>query len=75
MPYSLPGWAPEVKTHIKSCLYCREHAKCDSFQVIKKCQNNFNALVHEALLIRRHNPKLNKQLFQKGSLFTLKIFA
>ena len=65
----------EVKTHIKSCLYCREHAKCDSFQVIKKCQNNFNALVHEALLIRRHNPKLNKQLFQKGSLFTLKIFA
>ena len=53
----------EVKTLIKSCFYSREHAKFDSFQVI----------IH--LFMRRHNPKLNKKLFQKGNLFTLKIFA
>ena len=32
----------EVETHITNFLYCREHAKFDSFQVIKKCQTNFN---------------------------------
>ena len=49
--------------------YCREHAKFDSFQVIKKWKNNFNTLVYKALLMRRHIPKLNKRSFQKLHLF------
>ena len=65
----------EVKSHIKNCVHCHDHVKFDSFRVIKRCHNSFNLLIHEALLIRRHNPSLNKQLFSKGSLFTLKIFA
>ena len=65
----------EVKTHINSCNHCRRHASFDSFEVIKKCQNNFSALIHEALIIRHMDPTLNKKLYQKGSSFTLKIFA
>ena len=65
----------EVKTHINRCNHCRRHAAYDSFEVIKKCQNNFSALIHEALIIRHKDPTLNKQLYQKGSSFTLKIFA
>ena len=65
----------EVKTHIINCQTCCNNVKYDSFKVIKKCQNSFNVLIHEALLIRRHSPSLNKQLFFNGSLFTLKIFS
>ena len=65
----------EVKTHIINCQTCCNNVKYDSFKVIKKCQNSFNVLIHEALLIRRHSPSLNKQLFSNGSLFTLKIFS
>ena len=65
----------EVKTHINSCYHCRSNATYNSFEVIKKCQNNFSTLIHEALIIRHKDPTLNKQLYQKGSSFTLKIFA
>ena len=50
----------EVKTHINSCNNCRRHAAYDSFEVIKKCQNNFSPLIHEALIIRHKDPTLNK---------------
>ena len=65
----------EVKTHIKGCIYCKNHVNVDSFEVIKKCFNNFDTLIHEALNIRKNDPELNKQLYNKGSSFTLKIFA
>ena len=65
----------EVKTHISSCNHCRRNVTYDSFEVIKKCQNNFSTLIHEALIIRHKDPSLNKHLYQKGSSFTFKIFA
>ena len=37
--------------------------------------NNFDACIHEALIVRRHNPVLNRQLFTGGSSFTLKDFG
>ena len=64
----------EVKTPINS-YHCRRHATYNSFEVIKKFQNNFSTLIHEALIIRHKDPTLNKQLYQRGSSFTLKIFA
>ena len=63
----------EVKTHIKGCIYCKNHVNVDSFEVIKKCFNNFDTLIHEALIIRKNDPKLNKQLYNKGTSFTLKL--
>ena len=65
----------EIKTHIKGCRYCKDCVNVDSFEIVKKCFNSFDALIHEALIIRKNDPKLNKQLYNKGSSFTLKIFA
>ena len=47
----------------------------DNFKIIKKCSSNFNSMIHEALLIRKLSPSLNKQIFTNGQLYTLKIFS
>ena len=46
----------------------------NSFKIIKKCSSTFETKIHEALLIKKHNPKLNQQLFANGSSFLLNIF-
>ena len=65
----------EVKSHVKNCPNCVLNASFDSFSIVKKCFNNFDACIHEALLVRRHNPVLNRQLFTGGSSHTLKVFG
>ena len=37
--------------------------------IIKKCNSKFEAKIHEALLIKKHNLGLNRQLFANGSCF------
>ena len=64
----------EVKTHLESCHRCQEATPETCFRILKSCGTDFQARVHEALLIKKHNPRLNKKLFNKGSFFTLKIF-
>ena len=46
----------------------------NSFKIIKKCNSSFETKIHEALLIKKHNPGLNRQLFANGSSFLLHIF-
>ena len=65
----------EVKSHVKNCPNCVLNASFDSFSIVKKCFNNFDACIHEALLIRRQNPVLNRQLFSGGLSYILKIFG
>ena len=43
------------------------------FKIIKKCNSNFETEIDEALLIKKHNPKLNRQLFANRSSFLLNI--
>ena len=45
------------------------------FSVIKKCSSDYDSKVHEALLIKKHQPKLNKQLYENGSSFLLQLFG
>ena len=45
-----------------------------SFTVIKKCQLKFHTKIHEALLIKKDTPKLNRQLYAKGASFLLQVF-
>ena len=45
-----------------------------SFGILKKCRNKFKTLIGEALLIKRYNPILNKQLSKPGITDTLRIF-
>ena len=46
----------------------------NSFKIIKKYNSNFETKIHEALLIKKRNPGLNRQLFANGSSFLLNIF-
>ena len=65
----------EIKSHILQCGPCRTgQLGMDSFNVVKRCQNSYDVLIHEALSIKKHNPKLNKQLFKNGSFYTCKIY-
>ena len=63
----------EIKEHLKKCLVCRK-SNLDNFEIIKKCKSDFEAKVNEALFIKKDNPTLNKQLFNSGSLYTLKVY-
>ena len=56
----------EVESHAHNCPNCVLNASFDSFSIVKKCFNNFDASIHEALLARRRNPALNRQLFTGG---------
>ena len=50
-------------------------ASIDNFEIIKKCKSDFDTKVNEALFIRKENPSLNKNLFNSGSLYTLKVYS
>ena len=64
----------EVKTHLESCHVCRGAVPETHFRILKKCRSDYETRIHEAFLIKKHNPRLNKQLFNKGAFFTLKVF-
>ena len=64
----------EVKAHLESCGVCRAAKPDTDFRILKSCRTDYQARVQEALLIKKLNPRLNKQLFNKGSFFTLKLF-
>ena len=63
----------EVKVHLKSCQTC-QNCNSDNFEVLKKCKNDHENKICEAMFIKSENPKLNKNLFNKGSFVTLKIY-
>ena len=65
----------EIKNHIYECDACHT-IKLDytNFDILKRCQNNYNTKISEALLIRKFRPKLNKQLMTKGTSYLLKVF-
>ena len=37
----------------------------DNFSIIRKCESHYNTKIHEALLMRKHTPSLNRQLYAK----------
>ena len=46
----------------------------DSFTILKKCNSEYKTKIHEALLIKKRGPKLNKQVYASGASFLLDIF-
>ena len=71
--YLSPEGTSEVTKHISECDYCSQ-ANIDAFEILKKTNSNFECLIYESLLIKKLHPPLNKQLFQSGSLYTLKVY-
>ena len=64
-----------IKQHILLGTVCsRVRHDLNSFEVLKQCKSVFQAKIHEALLIKKHRPSLNKQLYAHCSSFLLNIY-
>ena len=66
-----------INKHLDSCQKCFEGTRTNQFQqfqILRHCTSPYTAKIQEALMIKRHNPKLNIQQFNKGASFTLKIY-
>ena len=46
----------------------------NSFTILRKCNSDYEAKIHEALLIKPHRPSLNKQCYASGASFLLNIY-
>ena len=62
-----------IKDHIFTCETCRS-ASIDNFEILQKCKTDWDAKISEAFFIKTEVPQLNKNLFNTGSLYTLKIY-
>ena len=63
--------------HLDRCQKCFEGTRSkqlEQFQILRHCTSSYTAKIQEALLIKRYNPKLNIQQFNKGASFTLKVY-
>ena len=64
-----------IKEHIKKCSSCKTQANnMRQFEIIRKCQSSYEAKIHEALVIKRSSPVLNKQLYANGASFLVNVF-
>ena len=64
-----------IKKHIRKCSSCKTQPNnMKQFEIIRKCQTSYEAKIHEALVIERSNPVLNKQLYANGVLFLTNMF-
>ena len=64
-----------IKEHIRKCSSCETQSNnMKQFEIIRKCQTSYEAKIHEALVIKRNNPVLNKQLYANGASFLLNVF-
>ena len=46
----------------------------DLFKIIQKYRSECDTKIHEALLIKKHSPTLNRQLYAYVSSFLLQVF-
>jgi len=66
-----------IRKHLETCQKCFQETRLNQmehFEILRQCSTPYSAKIQEALLIKRHNPKLNKQLFNNGASVTLKVY-
>ena len=66
-----------IKEHILECNLCNKKdmdSLMHHFVVIKKCSSDYECKIYEALLIKKHQSKLNKQLYKSSLSFLLQLF-
>ena len=64
-----------IKEHIRKSSSCKTQPKdMKQFEMIRKCQTSYEAKIHEALVIKRSNLVLNKQLYANEASFLLNVF-
>ena len=65
-----------VSDHIAFCNGCLDNGvTINNFEILRKCRNKFDTAIYEAILIRKHNPSLNRQLVKPGWQHTLMVFT
>ena len=53
-----------IKDHLRSCSQCySEVCNVTSFKILRKYFTDYDTKIHEALLIKKLRPHLNKQLY------------
>ena len=63
-----------INHYMRSCTVCfNVRHDLNSFAALKQCKSDFQAKIHETLLIKKHRPSLNKQLYAHGSSFLLNV--
>ena len=64
-----------IHDHIKNCKTCLEtEYDLNNFQILRQCTTKYETKIQKALLIKKHNPKLNAQLYGGGSSILLNVF-
>ena len=63
-----------VQKHINVYRSCKGNKHLyDNFSILKTCNTKYTTKIQEALLLKKHNPKLNTQLYANG-FFLLNVF-
>ena len=64
-----------VQKYINVCQSCNNNKHLlDNFSILKTCNTQYSTKIQEALLIKKHNPELNTQLYANGSSILLNVF-
>ena len=65
-----PKGKSAIRDHVDNCqLSNQANINTDNFKVIRTCNTEYNTKIQEALLLKKHNPKLNTQLHAGVHLF------
>jgi len=63
-----------VNDHLSTCSSCTNNLVKDNFKLINSAENKEQLEVMEAIYIKTENPPMNRQLFQSGASYLLKLF-
>ena len=64
-----------ISDHIASCQGCNgTRLSIDNFDILRKCRKKADTPIYEAILIKKYNPSLNRQLVKPGWQHRLKVF-
>ena len=64
-----------AQKHFNAWQSCKDNKHLfDNFSILKTYNTQYSTKVQKALLVKKHNPKLNTQLYANGSSFLLNVF-
>ena len=63
-----------LPTNCNSCLDENSKFQLDRFSIMRKCNSAYEAKMHDALLIKKQNSTINKQMHANGISFLLSVY-
>ena len=64
-----------IREHFGICQNCKlNNTDLNDFKVLRICNSEYATTIQEALLIKKHNPQLNRQLYADGSSFFINVY-